>query len=108
MAAEAIVIVLKWDIPQDRARCFKLLALTHSHLFFLPSGFGMDFTSPLKPEDVHTLRTISRHDEINEWLSAKVDIRITQTAISGFGTVYCVAIYLISLTFSCKNVALER
>ena len=68
----------------------------------------MDFTSQLGLEELHTLRTISRHDEINEWLSAKVDIHIIRAVPGGFGTVYCVVTYLIALTFSCRNVAPER
>lgn len=50
----------------------------------------MDFARPLAPEERYTLGTIARYDEIDEWVSDKVQLRIIRSIAGGYGTVYCV------------------
>ena len=50
------------------------------------------YDAQLGPEERYTLMTIARHDEIENWLSRKVDMRISRTISGGFGTVYCVRV----------------
>ena len=50
----------------------------------------MDYEPPLPPEESYTLSTISRHDEVQHWLSPEVNMHIIRTIAGGYGTVYCV------------------
>lgn len=50
----------------------------------------MDLNGAPHPEEAYTLRNISRHDEIEKWISPRVGMRISRTIAGGFGTVYCV------------------
>jgi hypothetical protein len=60
-----------------------------------PSGAGlrsskMDFARAGERE-ADTLTSIARHDEINEWLSNQVNMRLIRTVQGRSGTVLCVA-----------------
>ena len=50
----------------------------------------MDFARDLTEHEHYAMRTITRHDEIDEWLSDRVKMRIIRSIAGGFGTVYCV------------------
>lgn len=72
-----------------------LLRSLHTIPLLWPSRTGLSirmkiFNRPLVPGEKHALGTIERHDEIEEWLSPKADMRIMHSSAGGYGTVYCV------------------
>jgi hypothetical protein len=50
----------------------------------------MDFIKPDEKE-ANTLRTIAGHDEIDEWLSNQVIMRLIRSIPARCGTVFCVS-----------------
>lgn len=64
---------------------------------------------PLAPGEKHLLGKIARHDEIEEWLSSKVGMRLMHSSVGGYGSVYCVgAPQVFLLTSSCTKLKQAR
>jgi hypothetical protein len=50
----------------------------------------MDFARDLTEHERYQLGLAARHDEIDDWLSDRVKMRLIRPIAGGFGTVYCV------------------